>query len=153
MPQSLIYDGYTQPGYIAEAKGLHGSVRFRFRPMISEQTDTFARDEFKRRPPLEAAVIIAAATKEQIVEWDVFGKDGRTAAVSVANIRALPSPIFNRLFNIIAGYSPSDVEHGLDVDEGGDDYAKRLLESAAAGKPVGQVQREADAKNSVKPSA
>lgn len=141
----VVSDGYDRRGYIAAVERLHDAMDFRFRPMLWEETDYFTAEEFRRKPSAKRAELMAAAIREKLVEWSEGGKP------TVDAIRRLPWPVFEKLFNIVCGFSASDpFPASADSCNPGDfnEYEKRLLVSATTGIPVGLVGEQADEKNS-----
>lgn len=102
---SIIEDGYTADGYIAEIPGLHGSMDFKYRPMLPETRDRCQR----------AMVDVAKGHKESreqikrhLVEWDVKRGDGTDAPITVEMVGRLQPLLQDKLYSIVAGNMPSD---------------------------------------------
>lgn len=140
---NLIPDGYTETGYIAEEPRVHGELRFTYRPMLAEERDgidkacrnlTVAQQHANYRKVLVA----------KLKSWDMTDQKGNAAEITDANIRIMRPVLFDRLYNVVAGYRASDVEKS-GSDEGGN--IDHLLEAASLGAPFGLVTELADEKN------
>lgn len=104
-----IPDGYTEEGYIREVPGLHGPVRFTFRPMlVVQRAGLFGQrtlslpDELQDR---RCADVLCA----QLVSWSVTDSEGRPLAVTAENILRLKPALFQRILAIVSGVEPSDI--------------------------------------------
>ena len=142
----IIPDGYDEPGYIAEQAGLHSAVRFVYRPMLAEERDTLARASAGKQPA-EYYKVMAAAMASRIVSWDVVGVKDEALPVAASSIRTLRPRLFDRLYAIICGDSPSDVDPKASAQVR-DEEAEAALQAAIEGRPVSDVKQGADAKNS-----
>jgi len=146
MSRNVIADGYTREAFIAAEPNLHDSLRFRFRPLLPEQADIFTREDFKSRPPRQSVLMVASAIKSQLVEWSEVDGQGKPLPLSAENIARLPWRLFNRLFNVVAGFIPSDPLPDAPADEQCD-YARELLAAAGEGVSIGVHSAVASAKN------
>lgn len=104
-----IPEGYTEEGYIREVPGLHGSVRFTFRPMlVVERAALFGQrmlslsDELQDR---RCADVLCGL----LVSWSLTDTEGRPLAVTAENILRLKPALFQRMLAIVAGVEPSDL--------------------------------------------
>jgi hypothetical protein len=141
-----IPDGYEEPGYIAEQPGLYPEVRFVYRPMRVDERDTLARASSGKQPS-EYCKILAAAMASRIVSWDLNAADGNALAVCAATAFTLRPRLFDRLYGIICGDSPSDIDPKA-APQARNEEAEAALQAAIEGRPAAQVKQEADAKNS-----
>jgi hypothetical protein len=152
MSRNIIKDGYTRNGYIAAIEHYHDELGFTYRPMLPDQTEVFMRDEFKQRAPKEATLLTAAALKGQLQSWTETDKAGKPEPITVENLAALPWIVFNRLFNIVAGFSGSDAPPtaagATATAEKQGTYLAELMESMKAGVTPDALTRQADEKNS-----
>jgi len=138
MAGNIITDGYTRDAFIAGVERQHGPLRFKFRPMLPEETETFCRPAFLQAPPKQSIAMMAAALKQHVVSWD------EDAEITVDNLRRVPWKLLQRLFNVVAGFDPSDpLPEGVGE---GEDW-QRLLEARGSGRTPGAVGAEADEKN------
>jgi hypothetical protein len=137
-------DGYTEKGYIAEAKGLHPALRFEFRPVLQSERATYiqAIDELKP-PQLKQAE--AALVARHVTTWNLGDAKGAPVAVSEAMLSRLKPKLFNRLFQIVMGEEAGDEDPQAAPVEG---RGLDLLEAIRQGTTPGLVRQEADAKNS-----
>ncbi len=104
-----IPEGYTEEGYIREVPGLHGPVRFTFRPMlVVERAALFGQrmlsmpDELQDR---RCADVLCGC----LVSWSVTDAEGRPLAVTAENILRLKPALFQRMLAIVSGVEPSDM--------------------------------------------
>jgi hypothetical protein len=142
----IIPDGYEEPGYILEQLGLHPEVRFVYRPMLADARDTLARASSGKQPS-EYYKILSAAMASRIVSWSVAGMDGKPLPVNAATALTLRPRLFDRLYSIICGDSPSDIDPKASP-QAKNEEAEAALQAAIDGRPVAQIKQEADAKNS-----
>lgn len=111
MQQLLDYipEGYTEEGYIREAPGLHGPVRFTFRPMsVVERAALFSQRMLALPEELQdrrCADVLCG----QLVSWSVLDAQGEPLALTAENILRLKPALFQRLLAIVSGLEPSDI--------------------------------------------
>jgi hypothetical protein len=141
----IIPDGYEEPGYIAEQPGLHPEVRFVYRPMLADARDTLARASSGKQPS-EYYKILSAAMASRIVSWSVASPDGKPLPVNAATALALRPRLFDRLYAIICGDLPSDIDPKASP-QAKNEEAEAALQAAIDGRSVAQIKQEADAKN------
>lgn len=101
MPCQLIYDGYTRA---ADCLGL----KVVFRPI--PQGDWSQETELAKGMTAEAwrarqAELMAA----RLVSWDATGEGGEAADVTGENVARLPVAVFNRLQDLLLGYTAEGV--------------------------------------------
>lgn len=137
---SIIADGYTADGFIEAVDRLHGSLSFKYRPLLPEQVDAIDK-EVLEKPPREGHKTLRAAIAGQLVSWS------EKEPITVENVRRLPYRLYNKLYRIIAGLMPSDAPPNAGEKADDDDFIRSLRESAETGVPVGAVRAAADAKN------
>jgi len=119
----FIDDGYTEAGYIAAVPGLHGALRFKFRPMTRmERMGNLSRLS-KCRDDEQAEQKAVEFLAKRILEWDA----GRP--VTVAALKGLHPELLTRLAQVVNSFSPSDPD------------------PESAEPPATDETREADAKN------
>lgn len=112
MDTIYLHDGYTASGYVKAVPGLHGAVRFQFRPlMVSERSAwlVLAEKAEKSSPggsDKETARIVATRIKS----WDVKDKDGNAAPISPESVLRLQPRLYQRVVGIVAGSEPTDLD-------------------------------------------
>lgn len=139
-------DGYTEKGYIAKRPGLHGPVRFTFRPasilehgqVTSKEATELGAEEYNRN---SAEFVVA-----KLQEWSLLNGEQKALAIDFENVWKLKPAVFNRMFGIIAGWDPSDIDPEWPPAERREasELAKQAKSSGAA---FGTVKAEADAGN------
>ena len=142
---NYFHDGYTQCGFVAAAPRVHGALRFTFRPALVEERSQLSDAARQLKSHLYDRHA-AAFTAQKIVEWDLVDARGVAVPVSGEALLRLQPDLFVKLHKIVAGWLVSDIdpawpwtrqERVLD-DE---------LEAAVAGRTIGDVREERDAKN------
>jgi hypothetical protein len=111
---SYIPDQYTEHGYIAERRNLHGALRFQFRPMLLDERSLFSQANIQNKPR-EQNRNIAKLLAEKIVCWDLkdAGKKDAPLAITIDNMLRLQPALFDRLFGIIMGNDAFDDDPDL----------------------------------------
>lgn len=105
-PASFIDDGYTQDGFIAGVAGIHGPLKFTYRPMLPE-----TRDRLLRSQQRDVAVGHKEAREElakSVVTWDLKDRAGTAVPKTAANIGRLRPLLQDKLFSIVAGQMASE---------------------------------------------
>lgn len=100
----LIRDGYTLEGLIPARPGLHGELRFSYRPALPERVV-----EYLRADKSTAAKEVGAAVKllgEHLVSWDA--EEPLTPEGAPGLLRRLPHPVLTALVDHVTGYSATD---------------------------------------------
>lgn len=111
LPQVLDYipDGYIEEGYIRGVAGLHGSVRFTFRPMrVVEQATLFGQRMLSLPEELQDRRC-ADVLCSHLISWSVADANGRPLELTAENILRLKPALFQRLLAIVSGIEPSDI--------------------------------------------
>lgn len=99
--QNFIDDGYTDQGYIAAVPGLHGELRFEYRP-VPYRDRTIITDAVRSKPPAEAAATVAATIARFLVSWSFAEK------IEVKNILRLRPRLVDGIYYRIMGAEASD---------------------------------------------
>ena len=113
---NYIPDGYDEPGYIKENPGLHGELRFRFRPMLRADRIVIVTAA-ANLPPEKRGANAAKAIKARLILWDLKDKDGKPQEITEENILRLKPALFDRLEDIVYGYSASDPDPQWTADQ------------------------------------
>jgi hypothetical protein len=138
-------DGYNEPGYIKAVSGIHGPLRFKFRPMLPTDRATILISGSKLAPDLQQRSY-AQAMRSRMVSWDLKDAHGNPAPITDEVMCRLKPKLFGRLFDVIAGLdAPDDDPDAVPGQPTVDDSAR--LQAAIAGVPYGNVKAEADLKN------
>lgn len=115
----FIEDGYTRDGYIAAMPGIHPSLNFKFRPMLTQERSRLLQAASLRTDTGEQDEVNAKTIIDHIVSWDAGQK------CTAELLLKLQPAISTKLVNIIAGYQASDPR---DLD----DKPKTMVETEAA---------------------
>ena len=109
---NIIEDGFTQDGFVQSVEGLHGEMRFRFRPMLPEDVEVLEvmREREGERDPKAVRVKLAKEMAARITAWDQMLKSNAPAPVSETVIRRLKPALQAKMYNIIAGIRPTDLD-------------------------------------------
>ncbi len=141
----FIPDDYNETAYIKETPGIHNAVRFTFRPMLSEERTVIFRKVDSISPEKIDALYVSAMAR-RIHEWSIKDAAGNPLPVTAENLRRLKPALFFRLWMIVAGMEPPDVDPEAKPAETLAQVDTEL-QAALEGKPVGMVAEEADRKN------
>lgn len=137
-------DGYTEPGYIAERKGLHAALKFTYRPMLMEERDV-VRAQWQTKTPLEAARLQVQQVVSRLVTWDNKDAKGETLPIKFEQVRTLRPNLLDAVYAVISGAVPSDPD-----PDRPDVTAVQLdaeTEAILNGTSIGAARELADAKN------
>ncbi len=141
-----IRDGFTRGGFIKEVDGLHGELRFTFRPMLPEERNAVRRLVGTEKGD-KGDVILRTAIADHLVDWSAADDEGRSIKVGPEGVRRLPPSLYDRLYLIVSGMDASDPdpEATSEVETG---YAAALKKAVETGHAVGDVATALQQKNS-----
>lgn len=107
----VIRDGYTQPGYIKPVEGLHGGLRFSYRPMLPEAVEVLEtyRDKYGMDQPEKMRAKMAKEVHRQLEGWDVMF-DGSPAPLTEENVRRVRMSLQSKLYGVVAGLAGTDID-------------------------------------------
>lgn len=108
----FIPDGYTMTDYIAEVPRLHGAIRFTYRQMVSMEVAVVA-DAMAKVSGKKSEQLCAAACSRQLISWDIT-HNGETIEITAANVNRLQRKAMSKLFAIISGAGPGDIDPDAD---------------------------------------
>ncbi len=138
--QNFINDGYTETGFVAAVDGMHGELRFTYRPMLPEEVDAVQavldQDNVARAHEAIRGVLV-----KQVKGWS------DKLPITADSLKTIRPLLWNRLYMIVAGRSPSDPDPNATPEESSG-FVRDILEAGRTGQSVGEVRAEADAKNS-----
>lgn len=143
-------DGYTELGYIAARPGLHGMLRFKFRPVcVSDQSQWVKGNDSLSGPAWskKCATLMAA----RIVSWsetitDANGIESARPVTPAAILRLKPA-LFTRLYGILLGTDPSDLDPDWSDTER-DEQSDYQVAACEGDINVGMARTQANEKNS-----
>jgi len=142
---NLIQAGYTEKGFVKAEKGIHGELRFEFRPvLVTDRSahvsaiDGMKADAFDRKT--------AEVIEQHLISWDVTNAKGQPVPPTRINILRLKPRLFAKLYSIILGFEPSDIDSQWDQDAT-DQLVETSYDAAIEKQTVGAVREEQDSKN------
>ncbi len=83
---------------------------------------------------------------ERLIDWDLADPDGNAVGIAREAIDRLQPELFLKLYRVVLGYSPSDVDPEWPAKQQ-EEFAADAREAEAAGKTVGEVRLERHEKN------
>lgn len=145
MRSDFLDDGYTEKGYIAAEPGLHGALRFEFRPMLLAQR-TPLLDRWEKLEPTKRDAIMAEFVTPNLLSWSLTDARGATVPISAANVLRLRPALQGKLVNVIMGLAAGDMDpEATDADRSA--TAELELRALLANQSVANIREAADAKN------
>ena len=141
---SLIKDGYDESAYLEAVPQLHGPLRFKYRPIPTEDASEFFEQSQKLKAR-EADRKTAKLIKDRLIEWDLKEK-GEHVPITQANVLRLRRRLFQRLGSVILGIEACDLDPTWPEEE--QDEFVALKSGAEPGQTFGAAREAADAKNS-----
>jgi len=138
-------DGYDRSGYIKEADGIHGELRFVYRPATAIEFSRVQKKLEDEKTPGRDMIIRAAFVESHLVSWDAELDDGEPATADVKTLLRIPYLVLMELFHIIGGLSASDVDPDANSDAE-QDQLDGVIASIESDTP-GQKLLEEEVKN------
>lgn len=138
---AFLHDGYTRKGFIGAVPGLFPEIRFTFRPMLTQDRSVMT-DRLTKAKPEMADRISAEAVAARISEWDVTDSRGELVPISMANVLRLQPSALGRLFAIVTGTLPTDIDPEWSAGEQEAEADEQLRFAISGTRP-----EEADTKN------
>ncbi|QDT41061.1 hypothetical protein Pan241w_11200 [Gimesia alba] len=120
MSRAFIPDGYTEDGFIAESKGVHEAVRFKFRPVLPEAVRALMHNFYEKTAKAQSD-IVNETLKRQLVEWDLCDLSDTPLKITTSNLCRIKKPLKDRLFNIVTCYEGSDDDQDSDSQKEDED--------------------------------
>lgn len=133
-------DGYTEPGYVAERPGLHGELRFVFRPMLVEDQSKIMR-ALEKASNDGWAVKAARVVADRVREWSL------TEPIKAEQVLRLKPALFSRLYGIVLGTDASDIDPQWPTEQKAE-AVEDDIDALLAGKTAGAAREERNEKNS-----
>ena len=141
----FINDGYTEEGYIAAVEGLYESMRFSYRPYLSEERARVMAPINAAKPENRAVMYMQTALAK-LQSWDQCNSAGEPLALTLDNLKKVRIAKLDRLTDIVLGFAPTDIDpkwaEAKQVESAENDF-----EAALKGVSVGQLTEEANEKN------
>ena len=139
-------DGYTEPGFIRAEEGLHGDLRFLFRPLLVERQAAIitSLETMKSGPKVRK---IARVLAEQITDWSLIDGQRDPVPVTEATASSVLTLDKRRRKGIVLGTEPTDIDPQWEQERTNEEQAFQS-QAAESETPVGQVKEEAHRKNS-----
>lgn len=141
---TYIPDGYTQNAYLRPRTGLHGEIRFSYRPMLVTTQGQVLRDfQDAAENPARQQEIAAEWICRYVVSWNIQRPDGKPVnCKDVNDVLHLRPSVFNRIWSIILGDEGGDVDPQERPEE-----KRRRTEMEAEVVAAGKTREELDGKN------
>lgn len=139
-------DGYTELGFIEAVSGLHGLLRFEYRPFVmAERTKLFTK--LQKLPDHEEDLMVAKVLVERLRGWSLEDRDGEPASISLPIVGNLRPALFSRLWGIVSGVFASDIDP-LWATEQDEEDKEAKAEASRAGVSAGVAKEALLEKNS-----
>lgn len=139
-------DGYTEKGFIKATPGLHGDLRFEYRPFLVGPRSKLLR-ELESLAQEKQDAILAMTFVDRLTEWDLKDQEGNPVPVTLDKARRLKPSLFYRLWAILLGTDASDLDPEWDNEETAD-LLESEVEANEGPAPIGVRQEIAAEKNS-----
>jgi hypothetical protein len=141
-----FHDGYTERAWIAAVPGLHGALRFSYRPALIEERSQL----YDAAGQLNAHGFdchVARFLAQKIVAWDLVDAHGQPVPTAAETLLRIQPELFIKLNQIILGVTASDIDPNWPA-ETRDRLLDETAQAALAGRTIGEIREENDEKNS-----
>ena len=135
-------DGFTEPLFVAEQTGVHGSLRGRFRPMTHPERQKVDQ-QVKTQLLEKSSQLQLAAVCRWVKEWNIRDAKGNDVPLDPGKVVLRPA-LLDRLYLIIAGYDGGDIDPESAPTK---QQADVTLDAILSETVVGVAREEADVKN------
>lgn len=142
MSTTYISDGYTARGYIREARGQHGSLRFTYRPVLAKNRSAILKLVRETDSAQEQEGILAQTIAKHVESWDLKDEHGNALPVELATAERLQPTVFSRCFRIIIGDLPSDEDAEQESQEVEATVEEKLARALEDKPPVPSEQEQ-----------
>lgn len=146
---SWIPDGYTMELFVKAVPGLHGGVKGKYRPVVVMEQARI--DAEMRQAPGDAEKhqwIAAKWISLKVVSWDIKKPDGSLVDhKNIEDVLHVAAPLFTRLWGIINGSDPNDVDTSVGTYELYSLSKREMAISAASTGEKSQTPEEVDSGN------
>lgn len=140
-----FHDGYTQRALIAAVPGLHGALRFTYRPALIEERSQLY-DSAGRLNAHRFDCHVAEFLTQKIVAWDLVNAQRQPVPTSAEALLRIQPELFIKLNRIVLGTAASDVDPDWPA-ETRDLLLDEKTAAVLAGRSVGEIREENDEKN------
>ncbi len=143
-------DGYTLEGFAEARDGMGEAVQFSYRPISADMQATFnASLALLQDTPNNPANFRKRADiiRSRLVSWDVKNDKGELLPLTTVEVRKLSSELFWKLFGIIFGTIPTDINPRWAEDQQ-EEEARLASQAAETGQQLGVVREAENEKNS-----
>lgn len=109
----IIRDGFTRRAYLAESEGEHQELRFNYRPFLAEEVEEIAgrRDRYQAAgEDVKARGEMIKAVNRSLTEWSLKLRNGESVELNLSNIRRLPLVLQTKIYNIVCGFMPTQID-------------------------------------------
>ena len=107
--QNIIRDGFTQDGFIAESEGLHGELRFKFRPMLPEEYELL--ELFRQSNPGDPRRVGAKEREEiasRLKAWSEVDNTNTSVPINADVLKMLRPELWYKLLAVVIGQRRTD---------------------------------------------
>lgn len=142
-----IADGYEESGYLREEARLYPAVRFRYRPLLTEERNRLLAENAKL-PAGGATRNTAKVLALKVRSWSLTDAAGEPLPVTVETVLRLRPALYERLLGVVFGYHSCDEDPEAKATS--EEKEQSLADQLAAdeqGITVGDAREERDAKN------
>lgn len=131
----IIRDGFERRAYLSESEGYHQELRFSYRPYLAEQVaEIEAKKDLHtdRGDAAKARGELIKALDGSLRSWSLKLRNGDAIELNLANIRRVPLLLQTKIYNIVTGFAPTEIDpQWRGTEEEDDDDGLPPLESVA----------------------
>ena len=132
MDQAYIHDGYTKTAYIGAMEGIHPSLRFKYRAMLSQDRAVIMSHLSNYNDPRREQSLSAATISQYVVSWDMTKQDGSAVDLGADEVLRVNPTLSSRVWAILLGADAPDADpDATEVEDASD--AEAELEAALKG--------------------
>lgn len=129
--KAWIEDGCTLDGFVKAERGMYPDVHFKYRPLTATERATVMK-KINDSSAAEGEIVSAKMIAGRVLEWDIEGRRAdQTLEITADNCLRLKPRLLARLYWIITGDQPSDIQIEDDTQPTQDDSEQsftRLIE-------------------------
>lgn len=137
MTTIYIHDGYTIDGYIAASRGLCPDLRFRYRPVLS-QDRAVIQAEIEKADPRKQESLAAQVIANRVESWDLQkpkalnSTETESIPLECSEILRIAPAVATTIYNILMGRSVCDEDPRV-YEEDRNEATEQELQAAIEG--------------------